>query len=103
MKFVKHIRDLRTWRRFEEKLGASQRELQIKDGMRDGCNSRVLGYMIGFDRIRSTKFLEHIRDLRTWWSVEEGLGASRRELYIEDEMREGCNYRVLGYKIRFDQ
>ena len=66
MKFLKNIRDLRTWRRFKEKLGVSRRELQIKDGMRDGCNSRVLGYTIGFDRIRSTKFLEHIRDLRTW-------------------------------------
>ena len=41
--------------------------------MREGCNYRVLGYKIRFDQ---QIFFEYIRDLRTWRSIEEGLGAS---------------------------
>ena len=100
-KFLKHIRDMRIWKRFEEKLGASQRELHTKDEMRVGCNSRVSWYKIDFDMIWSTKFLEDLRDVRTWRSFKEGLGASRRELHREDEMSDNYNSRVLWYKIGF--
>ena len=49
-KLLEHIRYVRTWRSFEEGLGASQRELHTKDEMSEGCSSWVLWYKICFYR-----------------------------------------------------